>query len=188
MSGYTRKKQPDLVRKALLEAASRLAIEQGLSAVTVQSVANMTGVTKGGLFHHFPSKKALLEGMLTELLEKLDAEIDAHMAKDPERFGRFTRAYVEMAFDETSVGAQHPWPALSVTALADPELSKLWSTWISRRLQLHRDTDEAPELEVVRLAADGAWLAGIHAEEPIIADRRQLKSRLLALTRRANLP
>jgi DNA-binding transcriptional regulator YbjK len=56
---YHRQKQPEAVRRALLEQAARLAVEQGVAAVTVQAIADAAGVTKGGLTHHFPSKQAL---------------------------------------------------------------------------------------------------------------------------------
>jgi hypothetical protein len=47
-NAYTRIKQPELVRRALLDHAAKLAVEQGLAAVTVQAVSDAAGVTKGG--------------------------------------------------------------------------------------------------------------------------------------------
>lgn len=41
--------------------------EQGLSAVTVDAVAEQAGITKGGLLYHFPSRTALLSGVYEQL-------------------------------------------------------------------------------------------------------------------------
>ena len=56
---YKRKKQPEVVRRALLDQAARITLEQGLSKVTFQAVADAAGVTKGGLMHPFATKNAL---------------------------------------------------------------------------------------------------------------------------------
>lgn len=160
-SAYTRKKQPEVIREALLDNAMRIAVEQGLASVTVQAVAAAAGVTKGGLFHHFPTKQALIAGMAEHYLALLDAEIDARMDKDPKAVGRFTRAYVETMLGGEAFGAGTPLSALPLTALADPGLHPLWAAWIARRLERHRETDSDPMLAIVRLAADGAWLAAV---------------------------
>lgn len=178
---YSRKKQPETVRRALLDEATKLAAEGGLSAVTVSAVAQAAGVTKGGLFHHFPSKRALVEGVFRDLLERLDAEIDERIAADPEPRGRYTRAYVEASFSEGAAGACS-WSALSVSMIADPDLRRLWSVWSSERMSRHRETDGSVEFEIIRLAADGCWYANVlgpGAEAP--AD--VLRDRLISMTR-----
>jgi AcrR family transcriptional regulator len=67
-NAYSRKKQPEQVRRALLDCAAQLAVENGLSAVTLQAVAEAAGVTKGGLLHHFASKQILIEAVFANLL------------------------------------------------------------------------------------------------------------------------
>ena len=99
-NAHERKKQPEVVRRNLLDCAAKLAAEQGVAALSVQAVADAAGVTKGGLFHHFPSKQALLEAVMADLLTALDSEIDAFVSQDCEAYGRFTRAYVNAVFDD----------------------------------------------------------------------------------------
>ena len=79
-SAYHRKKQPELVRRNLIEQAIRLMAEEGLHAVTVQAVSDAAGVSKGGFMHHFSSKHALVEAAFAELLAALDADLAARMA------------------------------------------------------------------------------------------------------------
>ncbi|MET2825660.1 TetR/AcrR family transcriptional regulator [Mesorhizobium shangrilense] len=180
--GYTRAKQPERVRRALLDEAARLAVEQGLAAVTVQAVADAAGVTKGGFIHHFPSKQALIDAVFAELLDMIDRELDERIAADPEPNGAFTRAYVEAVFHIGTDAAGSPWAPLSISMLTDAGLRALWARWLGARLERHKATDGGLDLAVVRLAADGVWLAdmsGIPSGNDV-----QLRDHLLLATRR----
>lgn len=180
-SAYTRKKQPELVRRALLDCAARIATEQGLANLTIQAVADAAGVTKGGLFHHFPNKQALIEATSRDLLERLDTEIDARLALDGGTHGCFTRAYVDIALAGPSHDLSNPWAALPLSVATDSGLMRLWNDWLAGRLERHQATDSRPMLEVVRFAADGAWLM-LKVGNPL-TDVAALRTRLIALTR-----
>lgn len=184
-SRYTRAKQPEQVRRALLDHAAAIALDHGVSGVTVQAVAAAAGVTKGGLFHHFGSKQALIEGLFADLLARVDAEIDNNIEQDPRPRGRFTRAYVNAVFTGQAFGFATPWAALSMVVVTDPSLRRLWNDWIKARLKRHRATDSAPDLHVVRLAADGAWLSYVTTGQTrMSADLRAVHDRLIAQTYR----
>lgn len=183
-NAHARRKQPEIVRRALLDCAAGLAVKEGLAGVTVQAVADAAGVTKGGLFHHFSTKQALVEAMFADLLDRLDAEIDAAIAQDAERWGSFTRAYVDSVFVGREFGFDTPWAALSVAMVAEPHLRRLWVSWLDERRKRHRETDDDPMLELVRLAADGAWLSVTIREGEAAEDTADLRHRLLALTRK----
>lgn len=159
LSAHHRKKQPEQVRRALLDCAAQIAAEQGASAITIQAVAERAGVTKGGLLHHFDSKQALLAAVFSDLLEQMDREIEKTMACDPVARGRFTRAYVRACFSDRLLGERSLWGALSVAIVSEPALRALWSAWLDGRMAQHAETDGDPSLIAVRLAADGVWLA-----------------------------
>ncbi|WP_077103881.1 TetR/AcrR family transcriptional regulator [Agrobacterium sp. DSM 25558] len=165
-----RKKQPDVVRRNLMDCAARLAAEQGFSAVSVQAVASAAGVTKGGLFHHFASKQALLEAVLGDLLAKLDEDIDALISQDCEGYGCFTRAYVNAFFADRGRETYAQWSAISVALVSEPALRQLWERWINGRLTRHKTTDDHLNLELVRLAIDGLWLADLVSEKAQVGD------------------
>ncbi|WP_029076951.1 TetR/AcrR family transcriptional regulator [Kaistia adipata] len=180
---HERKKQPERVRRRLLDCAANLAVETGLSSLTIQAVADAADVTKGGLFHHFPSKEKLIEGVFIDLLEQLDAEIDALLADDPVAYGRFTRAYVDSAIRLMESKIPSPWGALSISMMTDPMLRRLWSDWYRARLLRHADTDSDPALEIVRYAADGIWLSDLCDLDPALRmERCALRDRLLEMT------
>lgn len=159
LSAHHRKKQPEQVRRALLDCAAQIAAEDGGAAITIQAVATRAGVTKGGLLHHFDSKQALLAAVFKDLLDKMDQEIDRTLADDPASRGRFTRAYVRACFSDRLLGDRSLWGALSVAIVSEPALRALWSAWLDQRMARHAETDGDPRLVAVRLAADGVWLA-----------------------------
>lgn len=177
---HRREKQPEHVRRSLLDHAARCAVDEGLGSLTLQAVADAASVTKGGLLHHFPSKQALIAAVFEDLLGKLDEEIDRLMREDPIEQGRFTRAYIDAFFQVTRDGAKSPWAALSISCMTDARLRELWSDWMREKLTHHAATDSHPAFKLARYAADGIWLAnltepdGIPAEE-LAALRNRLK-------------
>ncbi|MEQ8770986.1 MAG: TetR/AcrR family transcriptional regulator [Phycisphaerales bacterium] len=56
----------------ILQAAARLFLEQGFSATGVSTICREAGVNSGSLYHFFPSKDALLVGVLKWYEEHLD--------------------------------------------------------------------------------------------------------------------
>lgn len=178
---HHRKKDPAQVRRQLLDQAARLSVQEGLASLSLQDVATAAGVTKGGLLHHFPSKQVLVETMFIDFLAALDREIDALIAADGSH-GCFSRAYVEAMFRQGEIGANSPCALLGIAMLTDPRLRELWAKWLAARLERHRETDGGLDLEMIRYAADGVWLADFMEVRP--ANRAQLRNRLITATRR----
>jgi AcrR family transcriptional regulator len=55
-------------REDILDAAQKVAVEKGAAKVSLDSVAKEAGLTKGGVLYNFPSKEALISGMLERLV------------------------------------------------------------------------------------------------------------------------
>lgn len=158
---HRRKKNPELVRVQLLESARRLAMENGLGAVGVEAVAVDAGVTKGGLFHHFPSKQALIDAVFEHLLQEFEADLERRIAADPDEHGRFTRAYIRSVFED---GAEAQWGPLWIATLTDPELRRTWGSWFNSRVAKSGETDL--QLETARFSTDGVWLGQMFGVPP----------------------
>ena len=54
-------------RDKILDATERVILRDGPSGVTVDAVLAESGMSKGGFFHHFATKTALLGGLLERL-------------------------------------------------------------------------------------------------------------------------
>lgn len=183
-SAHHRKKQPEAVRQLLLGVAARLCIEKGATGVTLDAVAGAAGVSKGGLLHHFPSKAALLDGLLDDLLDRLDAAIHQAMIEDPDPRGRFTRAYLKVCFVPGGMAEEERWKAMTMALLGEPHLRQRWRRWVEDQSALHAGTDSSTDCELVRFATDGLWLASLLESHPHEPGREQgLMHRLVELTR-----
>ncbi|WKK70997.1 TetR/AcrR family transcriptional regulator [Rathayibacter oskolensis] len=73
---------PAPARDRVLDAFEALLIEQGERAATLDATARTAGVSKGGLLYHFPSKDALVDGLVERLDERLAEDIDRIMTSD----------------------------------------------------------------------------------------------------------
>lgn len=182
---HSRRKQPELVRRAILDCANRIIAERGTAELSIQAVADAAGVSKGGVFHHFPNRQALILAMLQDLLDQSDEQIDTLMTADPVAYGRFTRAYIRMILLDDDPEKIRATTALIQITLFAPDTGTLWTNWLKDRLIRHADTDNDPALEIARLAADAAWLTA--RTQDILPDHDApdlLRNRLPALTDR----
>lgn len=177
-----RRKNPVAVRAALLDAATASIARDGFAKLTIDGVAKAAGVTKGGLFHHFPSKKALIEGVLSEMLAAGGREIDAAMAADPEPRGRFTRAYLAGVLGERDPIETEASRGLCLAMLGDPTLQSGWRDWVASEVQRHAETDDNPSCALARLAADGIWLATLSSPACSPAICPDVRAALIDLT------
>lgn len=181
-NAYKRKKQPEQVRRALLDQAVKITLERGLSAVTIQSVADAAGVTKGGFLHHFPSKQLLIDAVYQELVDDAERELNDLMTQDPEPYGSFTRAYVTLTGNMLSAqdALSQQRAALSMLTLTDPQMRERWAEWFNSQLVKHKTTDSHEALTLVRLAADGLWLAELSDID--LPPTQSVIKRLLSMT------
>lgn len=173
---HHRKKNPELVRIQLIESARRLALENGLATVSLEAIAADAGVTKGGLFYHFPNKQSLIEAVFQYLLQAFQADLEARMSVDSEPYGCFTRAYVLSVFD---VGVEAQWAPLWIATLTDQTLRRMWGDWLSAQLAQYGEAEL--KLENSRFAADGIWLGRMFGVAP--QDPDALQRYLVDMTR-----
>lgn len=181
-SAYERRKDPEAVRRALLDCAASIAASEGLAAVTVAGVSLAAGVTKGALFHHFANKQALVDAMVDGLMQELDTALDVLITADAVPRGSFTRAYVHAALtmDPTTTRI---WSALIGALGTDPQVATQWHAWLAQRLLRHASTDDGDTLAIVRLAADGAWFTSLNAAASAeVLDLPAIRKRLIEMT------
>ena len=150
-------------RDALLRSAATVVAERGYSALTLDAVGAAAGVSKGGLLYHFPSKDALVAGLLETLLTGFEADQDAAHAADPSPPGAWTRAYVTAsAVEPEDESEQVASVALLAAVGHDPTLlaplQDRYRSWVER---LEDDGLPGVDAHVVRLAADGLWAADL---------------------------
>jgi AcrR family transcriptional regulator len=184
MQASPRKRQPDITHQRLLDVAGELVSESGVMALTLDAVAKRAGVSKGGLLHHFPSKHALLMAMVEDISSHFMGQVAEQVRDDPDTLGRSARAYVQTVVNEPESEIQR-WGALSAAFMSDPSLMNGWRARLAALRAIDAaETDDPVGLMVVRLAADGLWLADVCRLYGIDDDMRQrIADRLIALTK-----
>lgn len=144
-------------KEAILDAAERVIRRQGMAATTVEGVAAEAGVSKGGLFYHFSSKKDMLLQLIARYEEEflaLRKQIVESLPDEPNRL-----------LKETIIASiKHPAKTTSnlsnvLSLLDDLELRQKVS---EMKLRLYREiTAGYPRPEraaLAMLAADGLWV------------------------------
>src|SRR5260370_40029730 len=143
----------------ILEAAERVIVQSGVEKATIEAVAREAGVSKGGVLHHFPSKDAIVIGLVARLIEKFDAEVTALRAADPEVKGSFTRAFLS-AGTKKDDHCIEVFFALQAAFRNCPSLQDLLrNAHLRWQTRIEQDGIDPVCASVVRLATDGLWLA-----------------------------
>ena len=168
----------------ILEAAERVIVRAGVEKATIDEVAREAGVSKGGVLHHFPSKEAIVIGLVGMLISKFEADVSARQALDPEPKGSFTRAFLQTA-TETDGHCIEVFFALQAAYRDCPSLLKLKRDANLRwQARIEQDGIDPVCASVVRLATDGIWLAKMHQTTvPSEQFRSAVMDYLVALTR-----
>ena len=181
MDSTTRRRAPDDTRAEIIEKALEVAAELGASGFTLDAVAARTSVSKGALLHHFPSKIALLEGMVDHLGRMHTDTILAEAARDPEPYGRNARAYLRATVNEPVTPQDVSIGRVIMAACAiDPALSQRWNGWIDKvKVDDPSDPVGADDALMLRLIADGLWMSDLFGTHVVSPEQRQALLSLL---------
>ncbi|GEM45181.1 TetR/AcrR family transcriptional regulator [Deinococcus cellulosilyticus] len=165
-------------RSQILDAAYRLIQRSGAASLTIEAVAKEAGLSKGGVLYHFSSKQKLIEGMLEASLSHFEQE----MQKYPqEGAGAKTRAYVEATFDSPAV-PEIPSAIMAAIATDASYLRIYQDRYQIWQAELNQDGLSPERAMLLRLAADGLWMADIFGlSAPTGEAREKLRAEMLRL-------
>ena len=102
------------LREALLEVTQRVMESEGVHAVTMRRVAREVGVTHAAPYRHFPSKDALIDTVVSRLLEELRTGLGEGVEGTSEagRIGAAVAGYVHFSRKRPAAfEALCTWPA-----------------------------------------------------------------------------
>lgn len=104
--------------RRILEAARAIAAREGAGKITIEAVAKEAGLSKGGVLYNYPTKKALLSGLLDQMLSVHRDMLDTLPEQLPSRILRWhleTIIRSEDVDDDLSM-------AILAAAASDPQL------------------------------------------------------------------
>lgn len=151
--------------------------------MTLEAVAEEAGVSKGGLLYHFPSKEALIQGMIEQMNQEFKARIFNEYEKDDfgTNQGRWLRALIKATFTSTHLELS---AGLIAAVLHNPELLEPnRQSYETRQSLIEQDGIDPVLANIIRLAVDGLWFSELLAFAPPHESlKAQLMETLLALT------
>lgn len=138
--------------RRILAAARAIATREGAGRITIEAVAKEAALSKGGLLYNYPTKKALLSGLLAQMLaehrELLESVPDLHPA-------RTLRGHLETVLQSEDVDGDLSM-AILATAASDPQLLDPLRAELTDDLgRILSDTQDAPGAMVAFWAIQG---------------------------------
>jgi AcrR family transcriptional regulator len=133
-------------RGKILESARRIVQTRGAGALTFEELVKDSGITRGGITYHFPTKEALLRGLLESDLaqwsEAEQAQAPTDCDPDTARLIGFIRAFTAPDDDRRRFLCGMLSAATLEPSLMDPCREELRSrlgrvSWSDRDLRMH---------------------------------------------------
>ena len=162
-------------RTQILDAVVAIIQRDGVTAVTLDAVAEEAKLTRGGLIYHFPSREELIFSThkhLAEGWEKAMAKAAGKKAAAATPAQRYA-AYVQTC----AQAADRAELLLMLESAGEARLGELWQDVIDRWAPPVPETEDEAALSrfIARLAADGLWAHEALSSRPL---PKKLKDRI----------
>lgn len=175
--------RPPVARRKILDAARRIVEDEGAGALTFDELSKVSGVTRGGITYHFPTKDALLRALLEHDMAQWEASEAAlrpsvHECSCPRQADLLAQIRSHTSQDD----ARRRFVAgMLSAAVHQPELLDPCRGQLQQRFA-ERDWDEAALRDyLLRLASAGLFWEEIFQLSPLPPHARQ---QLVALLER----
>ncbi|WP_018933003.1 TetR/AcrR family transcriptional regulator [Gracilibacillus lacisalsi] len=143
----------------ILHAASKVVSEQGIFNLTLDATAKEAGISKGGLLYHYPSKEALVQGMVEHLANNYREKIANNAEADPVDKGKWVRAYVDVTFNQAYQNKDMHYGLLAAKAVSSNSLDPIRELYTEWQHEIEHDGIDPIKATIIRLATDGIWLS-----------------------------
>ncbi|MDJ0105275.1 TetR family transcriptional regulator [Rhodococcus sp. KBW08] len=166
-------------RTTILDAAIRVIQRDGVTAVTFDSVAAESGLTRGGLLYHFPSRDDLLSAIHQYMADQWEDSLIAAAGKPAA-----DATPVECLSTYVRVCSQSATRAelqLMLEAATTPASKGPWNSVLQRWAPPPADdTPEEMARFIARLAADGLWMYEAMCNQPLDPELRRIVTEHIA--------
>jgi len=81
-------------RGVLVATARELFEAKGYAGTSIEDVVRQAGVTRGALYHHFPTKQSLFDAVIVDIQDELAARVEEAAGADGDPWDRFVAAWL----------------------------------------------------------------------------------------------
>lgn len=177
---YKRKKEPELNKQLIIDAAAEIGASDW-HQVTFQAIADKTGLSKGGIIHHFKNKEELLE----ELMQQSLAELTTWIIAEKKIVGAKNASMALLQFVIKKGGDLHYKRTMRVimqVILSNNQYVKIWDDWYATHINDGVENDQNVNRLIIMLVADGLWYADILGQYQISdQQKKQIVKKLAQL-------
>lgn len=183
--------RPPHARLAVLQAAEAIVKELGAAHLTFDEIVQRSGITRGGVTYHFPTKDALLAALVEHDLQGWRDCIADKRAQRAQRTGRHRVpadaghetlvAYLESGCEPDDEVSRLCAGLLSAT-MAQKTLARPWREFFAEHLAHARRSPDPAMAMLLMLATDGLfWLETLGLSTLSASERQALVERIVAL-------
>jgi TetR/AcrR family transcriptional regulator, cholesterol catabolism regulator len=157
-------------RSEIVAIAGEMFVAKGYANTTVREIADAAGILSGSLYHHFDSKESMIEALLRDFLERIDAQyrrilatgddpVDKLRALVHAAFGALgtDRAAVAVMLNEYNALVQFPRFAFLHDSVEKTE--RLWVQVLETGMRAGALRDDVPAAAVYRFVRDAIWVS-----------------------------
>ncbi|UOQ42898.1 TetR/AcrR family transcriptional regulator [Halobacillus salinarum] len=156
----------------ILTAASKIVSDRGIFNLTLEAVAEQAGISKGGLLYHYPSKEALVKGMVEHLASNYQEKIKNNAEQDPVEKGRWTRSFLDVTFNQSYENKDMNAGLLAAKAVNSDLLEPIRQAYKNWQHEIENDGLDPVKATIIRLAIDGIWLSELFDIYQIEEDKK----------------
>jgi AcrR family transcriptional regulator len=162
-------------RQQIFEACSRILQNDGLANLTLETVADKAGLSKGGLLYHFPNKETLIEALFEYHNNIFETRLQELAEAEGNEAGSWLRAYAKASVEQIS----NPDNVSLYASLfaAEERYANAHQLMRQKYVNWQRQVDQCnldPTLAtLVRLAVDGLWFSEVHRYASPDLERRE---------------
>ena len=165
--------RPPQARDKVLAAARRIVENRGAGHLTFDELANESGVTRGGITYHFPTKEALLKALIEADIadwERTSGTLEPHCpcARTAEVMGQ-----IRCNLASQDDGHKRFVSGLMSAAMVDPTLLDPIREYQRRKFAAWDWTESDQMRYVLLLAAEGLFWQEFFDLNPLPPDMRQ---------------
>ena len=156
---YKRKKEPELNKQVILDAAAEIGATADWHQVTFQAIADKTGLSKGGIIHHFRNKEELLD----ELVRQSLAELTEWIQEEKKSTKKESSSMLYLSFVVKKSDDKHYQRVMKIimqAMLINDQYRKGWDEWFSSHIDADIKGDANLNNLIIALVADGLWYSG----------------------------
>lgn len=144
-------------RTDILDAAVRVVNAAGGIDITYESVSREAGLTKAGLMYHFPTKDALMIGVIEHVVDRWKAELLGVLGRPLEESTLRERVHAFVIFASEGGVTQGEFTVFA-EAVRRPLLAAPWLEYLKTWFGFEESDDDSGVL-TAWLAANGLWIA-----------------------------